>query len=234
MLILEVSKHRRDYMIEAFKINTVLESIKIPLCQADSQPLFNSLLKEGLSDYNVYLRTFRKIVKEPNVNYYIGGMYNSLTDRIHLQFTLPRENKCLTIGSKSEWIQFKFLFSQTLQHEIIHRSQALFRENEEFNFQPSDLKSQETEIFTAEENKEYLSDKDEIDAYGHDIALEILYRYKFLNPIEVLKNIDKYKKVWAYRYYKDTFKDNPSEWCSIKNRLLKKTFLWLPYSTVYF
>jgi hypothetical protein len=81
-----------------------------------------------------------------------------------------------------------------------------------------------------EEEKEYLADPDEIDAYGHDIAMEIKFFYPKQDPYEVLNKIGSKRKLWSYNYYKKTFKGD--DWSHIKSRLLKKTYQWIPHTTV--
>ena len=75
---------------------------------------------------------------------------------------------------------------------------------------------------------EYYGDADEIDAYAHDIATEIKRYYPNRNPYEVLKNINKTRKVHSYNYYRRTF--SKCEWGGIKKQLLKKIFNWIPHA----
>ena len=116
--------------------------------------------------------------------------------------------------------------SQVCQHETIHQLQWQNRESDE---QPCTLDFRNLTGSISEE-KEYLSDIDEIDAYGHDIAMEIKYSYPNKDPYEILKTIDSRRKVWSYIYYKKTFKGD--DWSNIKNRLLKKTYQWMPHVIV--
>jgi len=71
----------------------------------------------------------------------------------------------------------------------------------------------------------YLADKDEIDAYAHDLALEILKYYFKNDPYVILSSLKNRRYCWTFQYYKRTFKNQ--DWVKVKKRLLKKTFLWL-------
>ena len=77
---------------------------------------------------------------------------------------------------------------------------------------------------------EYLTMFDEIDAFGHDIAMEIRYHYPKLDPYEVLRDIKRYRLLFSYRYYLRTFKG--TKWKDVHDRLSKKINNWLPYVTV--
>ena len=78
---------------------------------------------------------------------------------------------------------------------------------------------------------DYLAELDEIDAYVHDIAMEIREYYPKSDPMDVLRNINKRRKLWSWNYYRSAFKDS-KDWSDVKTRLLKKTYLWLPHVTV--
>jgi hypothetical protein len=75
-----------------------------------------------------------------------------------------------------------------------------------------------------------LSNPDEIDAYSHDIAMEILYFYGESQKYKIIRNISRKKEVESYRMYENTFKN--SNWESIRKKLIKKTYLWLNYVNI--
>lgn len=122
-----------------------------------------------------------------------------------------------------------FFLSQTVQHELIHKSQNARRDPDKYThdlYQPINHRktgAQKSQI-------EYLSMFDEIDTYGHDIAMEIRYHYPGLDPYEVLKNIRNYRLLKSYRYYLKTFAG--TRWRIIHERLIRKIHGWLPYVTV--
>jgi len=122
-----------------------------------------------------------------------------------------------------------FFISQTVQHELIHKAQNARRDPEKYThdlYQPINHRK----TGAAKSQIEYLSLFDEIDSYGHDIAMEILYHYPDKDPHEVLKNIRNYKLLKSYRYYMKTFAG--TRWRVIRERLIKKIHGWLPYVTV--
>ena len=106
-----------------------------------------------------------------------------------------------------------FFISQTVQHELIHKAQNARRDPEKYThdlYQPINHRK----TGAAKSQIEYLSLFDEIDSYGHDIAMEILYHYPDKDPHEVLKNIRDYKLLKSYRW---------QQWKSknLKQRLFK-------------
>ncbi len=122
-----------------------------------------------------------------------------------------------------------FYISQTVQHELIHKSQNQ-RRNPDTYTHDLYMPINHRKTGAAKSQIEYLSLFDEIDSYGHDIAMEICYHYPKLDAYEVLKNIKKYKLLKSYRYYVRTFAG--TRWNVIHDRLIKKIHGWLPYVTV--
>ena len=123
-----------------------------------------------------------------------------------------------------------FTISQTVQHELIHKFQNQRRDPDRYSWDYYiPIKHRKNGI--AKSNIEYLGMLDELDTYGHDIAMEIKYHYPKLDPYDVLRNIKKYKLLFSYRYYLKVFKGVRS-WKEIHDRLLKNVHKWLPYVTV--
>ena len=122
-----------------------------------------------------------------------------------------------------------FILSQTVQHELIHKAQNQRRNPENYThdlYMPINHRktgAQKSQI-------EYLSMFDEIDSFGHDIAMEIKYHYPNRDPHEVLRNIKHYRLLYSYRYYLRTFKG--TKWKDVHDRLIKKIHGWLPYVSV--
>lgn len=122
-----------------------------------------------------------------------------------------------------------FYISQTLQHELIHKAQNAKRDPDNYTwdyYQPINHRKKGVSKL----NIEYLSMFDEMDSFGHDIAMEIKYHYPKYDPNDVLKNIKEYKLLKSYRYYLKVFKG--TRWKVIHDRLLKNVHKWLPYVTV--
>ena len=143
----------------------------------------------------------------------------------YVVLNFPKQQKHYSVSNEN-WRDFKFAVSQVCQHETIHELQW---QNRDTGGEPCTLDFRNL-TGSISEDKEYLADIDEIDAYGHDIAMEIKYSYPNKDPYEILKTIDSRRKVWSYIYYKKTFKGD--DWSNIKNRLLKKTYQWMPHVTV--
>ena len=155
----------------------------------------------------------------------VSGLYDMVEDIKYVVLNFPKQQKHYSVSNEN-WRDFKFAVSQVCQHETIHELQW---QNRDTGGEPCTLDFRNLTGSISEE-KEYLSDIDEIDAYGHDIAMEIKYSYPNKDPYEILKTIDSRRKVWSYIYYKKTFKGD--DWSNIKNRLLKKTYQWMPHVTV--
>ena len=155
----------------------------------------------------------------------VSGLYDMEEDIKYIILNFPKEQKHYSITNEN-WRDFKFAVSQVCQHETIHELQW---QNREKDGEPCTIDFRNLTGSISEE-KEYLADIDEIDAYGHDIAMEIRFCYPKKDPYEILRTIDKRKKLWSYNYYKKIYKGD--DWSRIKKRLLKKTFQWMPYVTV--
>lgn len=155
----------------------------------------------------------------------VSGLYDMEEDIKYIILNFPKETKHYSI-TKENWREFKFAVSQVCQHETIHQLQW---QNRETDGEPCSIDFRNL-TGTISEEKEYLADIDEIDAYGHDIAMEIKFCYPKKDPYEILRTIDSRKKLWSYNYYKKIYKGD--DWSKIRKRLLKKTYQWMPYVTV--
>jgi hypothetical protein len=122
-----------------------------------------------------------------------------------------------------------FLLSQALQHELIHKSQFAPRDSDHYKFDFY-LPINHRKTGAAKEHLEYLSMFDEMDTFGHDIAMEIKYHYPRHDPYEVLRTIEKRKLLTSWGYYKKAFKG--LKWKAVHDRVLKNAHKWLPYVTV--
>lgn len=152
----------------------------------------------------------------------ISGLYDMTTNKRYIILNVSDYTKNLNLTNYA-FKDFKFFVSQVIQHETIHQDQWQFRDGTE---DPVKLDFRNF-TGTLQEEREYLSDIDEVDAYGHDIAMEIKYYYPNENPYSVLKSINKKRKIPSYSYYKHTFKN--TSWSKVKKRLLSKTYGWIPH-----
>lgn len=166
-----------------------------------------------------------KLVRLENLDvneFSVAGIYEQKTDLKYVIVNVSDYSDEMLFDN-FVWKDFTFLVSQTIQHETIHQNQFKHRE----------LCDEEAEIdfkFTplnTVEDRYYLADNDEIDAYAHDIAMEIKHFYPFSSPYDVLKSISSKRKLPSFSYYKNTFKG--CDWSDIKKRLLLKTFKWIPH-----
>jgi hypothetical protein len=206
-------------------IDAALSSKKGKLLGINSPRYIATVLNQEFKKQAIPIKfkyeTFEEYYKN---DYSVGGIYDSNNDKCYIVLHFSTSRTFYLAGK--DWDKFKFLISQACQHELIHKYQNQFRENT-FDYEPIDLRSLHQEDL--EDEQDYLSSLDEIDAYAHDIAMEIKYYYPFYNPLYVLTTISKRRKLDSFNYYRNTFKHE--EWSYIRKLLLKKTYKWLPYVT---
>ena len=152
----------------------------------------------------------------------VSGLFDMTTNKKYVILNVAEVDDELNLNEDT-YEQFKFLVSQTIQHESIHQLQWQYREEID---DPVKLDFRNF-AGTLDEEREYLSDIDEIDAYAHDIAMEIRFFYPKENPFKVLKRINRAKKIPSFLYYKNIF--YKCEWHKIKKQLLSKTYKWIPH-----
>lgn len=179
-------------------------------------------LRSTFSDYNNLKFKIVKI-EDLDVNEFsVGGLYDQNSNTKYIILNVSKYSEEMLFDTFL-WKDFSFLVSQTIQHETIHQDQFKHRKETDekpeidFRFTPQDTV----------EDRYYLADNDEIDAYAHDIAMEIKHFYPLNNPYDVLKSINSKRKLPSFSYYKNTFKG--CEWGDIKKRLLLKTYKWIPH-----
>jgi len=135
--------------------------------------------------------------------------------------------------TKNNYSNFIFVLSQTIQHELIHFSQDCFRDEDyEYSEQEKTLKVKHSNRLGKQRIQQikYLSDWSEIEAYAHDIAMEINFYYPDQNHYHILKNMEKYPKLVTYRYFTSVFKG--TEWFDLKKTLISKILRWIDYAPV--
>ena len=129
-------------------------------------------------------------------DYTIAGFYIEELQRIEILFIIPKKAK--GVMSIEDPDQFRFYLAQTIQHEYIHHQQYLKREEiptDSFSMCPKDIGE-----------KKYLAERDEIDAYSYDIAIEV-YRYGW----RASQTLEIYRKQFDMHH-------------PVMKRLLKKTY----------
>jgi hypothetical protein len=161
----------------------------------------------------------------------LGGLYDFSKKRRPIDIILYHNSAQGQHNfTEKKWREFRFSVSQVLQHELIHKTQYSHRvafENGGATLY-YDIKAGEK---SDKEHMDYLAELDEIDAYAHDIAMEILEYYPNHDPYKILGSLHHRRFVWSYNYYKKAFKHS-SDWSEVRDRLLKKTYQWLPYVVV--
>ena len=177
------------------------------------QMRLNKLFKKK---YNITFKVEKYDDFEPNAVSF-SGLYDMFENKVYIIINVSSDINTLMVD---KWKYFKFLLSQCIQHEKIHECQWSYRSCDE----PCHIQWREPDSNDINAEREYLADKDELDAYGHDIALEIKYFYPNSDPLKVLSNINNYKKITSWNFYKRTFKG--VDWLSLKKNLLKKAYTW--------
>lgn len=190
----------------------------------------------GSMTYRAFVGRLKKIFKDDSLlfkyteydginvdDYSISGIFDmNKNKRYVVMHFSDLTNKIIL--NRLDYEHFIFLMSQTIQHETIHRDQWQLRPPVEG---PVTVELREPRA-TKKQEKEYLGDPDEIDAYAHDMVLEMKYYYPGQDLFSLLKQINKLKKIDTFKYYKRTFK-NSENWSLIKKLLLAKTYKWIHY-----
>lgn len=205
-------------------IDEVLESKKSKLLGRNTHYYVTSVLNRAFQKVEPFKFRYETYEDYGKDDYSVSGLYDMDTDIRYIILNFPKNLKYFALEEK-RWSEFKFAVSQVCQHESIHKCQWSFRTGYEMENEPLEFRNKSDE--PVEELQLYLSDPDEIEAYAHDIAMEIKFYYPKNNPYDVLKAVGKKRKLWSYSYYKKTFKDE--DWGIIKKLLLKKTYRWLSH-----
>ena len=185
----------------------------------------------GTRKFNTLSRTIRNMFKQFGVEkvrvidvfdpdmFSFGGEYDQQEDRINIEFLVPRDAFDNFELGEDRWKEFKFLINQNLQHEMIHRVQTLNRNDTHWcKYYKIEAKGP----FHRLEERVYLSDIDEVEAFAHDLAMEIEFYYPKSKIDEVLRNPSRFRKLTTYKVYKNAFKN--TNWTNIRKILLKKTY----------
>jgi hypothetical protein len=164
---------------------------------------------------------------------YIGGTYYSDYDEdrkkcIEIVFNYNPFQESITLTQK-KFNRLCMLFADTILHELIHMRQYRRRK---FKILP-DYASTADKASQREEQR-YLGCTDEIDAYGFNIACELISKFKSNKiKIEDYLNEDqkgKRRKTNSWRMYLKAF-DYDHQHPIIK-RLKKKVIRYIPYAEI--
>jgi len=153
-----------------------------------------------------------------------SGYFDILKKRNKIRITLhvPKNRDTITITT-SAYNRLRFAFSQVVQHEFIHLSQFSFRPEQA----ERKIKVYHSQKLSKERVSEieYLREWCEVEAYAHDIAMEIKYFYPNRKPDTIINRIDKFTKLYSYKKYKAAFKG--TEWDRLRISLLRKCWKWI-------
>lgn len=162
-------------------------------------------------DFGIKVSILRKNDVEPG-EYFIGGYYQD--GSVVVEFIVSKDSDYIELNEKTV-DGFLFTLCQTICHELIHYVQDLSRGDNACGMKHKK--------FYKGKEQQYLSDPDEIQAYAHDIAMELKKHYPS-KEFESLLKISKLRKVWSMRYYSKTFGKDINK---IKPKLLKHVYKWL-------
>jgi hypothetical protein len=196
--------------------------------QLSVNQLHSLLSKKIKSKYPVNVKKmYRKDIEAGLI--YIGGMYYSDDDK--------KKNSCIEIQliykSKTELYNFPIkrlkriciCFADTLLHEIIHMRQYRRRK---FKYIPD--YSSNAEKSEQRQEQSYLGCTDEIDAYGFNIACDLVEKFK-CDQNKIIKYLDKdhrfiKEKSSSWKMYLVAFDHDHDH--EIIKRLKKKIIRYLP------
>jgi hypothetical protein len=160
-----------------------------------------------------------KIIRSKDIakdDFFIGGYYQDFSVVLEISVSSKTDHLILTEKSVDN---FLFVVAQVICHELIHYLQDLARSDHS----PS---LRHMRDYNGAE-QQYLSDPDEIQAYAHDIAMELQRHY----PNDVfgaLRKIGTKRKSVSAKYYNKTFGKSDSK---VRRRLLSHTYKWLTEKT---
>ena len=164
---------------------------------------------------------------------YIGGLYYSDYDEdckkcIEITFSYNMFQESLKL-SKQKFKRMCMLFADTVLHEIIHMRQYRRRDFKYLSDYPSTASKQEQR-----EEQSYLGCSDEIDAYGFNIACELIDkfgtdRHQIVNYLNDAQRGNG-RRGNSWRMYLKAFNYNHDH--IIIKRLKKKVIRYLPYAEI--
>ncbi len=236
MIVLEITQPQNAQYLDTI-LNTVKKNIiNRPVSPKRISKLLDSIFKK---EYGVTVGTMsadKNIdVDEINLNGYFDPERWDEWENIELVLIHHPNNKKNIIFDNISWKNLKFHIKQVLLHEFIHREQYKkrngFNPNKILNITDLLVKFRRT---PDEEQKEYLSNIDEIEAHAHDIVLELHNENLNFNEIKnILRTFSKIPNkaqesksitLWAYGKYFNRNTNHP-----VIKLLLKKIYAYLQY-----
>lgn len=215
------------------KIVNHIKKIKPKICQLLTIEEFHKVVVNHLKKL-APLR-FKKRYNdrvEPNL-VYVGGCYWSFDDQeglkpIEVIFEYQSYDTYIKLTPK-KFIDLCYLISDVLLHEIIHMRQYRRR-----NFQCSSFYESNVSKSELRREQNYLGDNGELDAYGFNIASELLRRFNG-NKKEVIeyltKDLRKEKgRSNSWKMYMKTFEFNHNH--TIIKRLKRRVIRYLPHAEI--
>ena len=154
----------------------------------------------------------------------IGGEFDPFRSRRPITIIIHLNPSNLIKFTDKRRKRYIFLLNQTLQHEMLHKYQ--FTKRGENRFYAKVVNFTKCSSKTRLRTLEYFANMDEIDAYAHDLAMEIKFYYPNENPYFILNNINRYKQLAVWNTYRKAFQG--ARWVHIRETLLRKTNTWLP------
>jgi hypothetical protein len=156
-------------------------------------------------------------------------------ENIELVLAHHRDDADGIVVDDSGWKNLKFRVKQALMHEFIHREQWNARDGIDGRKADDVLSIFKKFMRTPDEEQvDYLSDDDEIEAHSHDIAIELhnanLTPEQSMQELRGFSNISSDAKesssltLWAYGKY---FKKDMTH--PVIKKMLKKTYQYLQY-----
>lgn len=197
-------------MYLAKKVDSIIDELRDVFIHGDNCEQISKKFNKAFKPFNVKFN-FEHCLQGTN-DYSIGAFYDDDVDRIFLTIYVDEELFPNFFVTENSWPLLKFKLSQTIQHELIHQNQYESR-----NFIENS--------YDHENEKNYLKNYDEIDAYSHDIAMEIAFFYKNSEKTEIFHKINEKNLLESYQIYKNVFSEE--NWDKIRKKLLKKTYKWL-------
>ena len=201
------------------------EIVKQPLTVEQFHKKITTLLKKHLP-----VRVRKTFSPKVDLGFvYVGGCYHSGYDEdykkcIEILFQYRADEKIITLTSK-RFASMCTTIADTLLHEIIHMRQ--FRRR---NFKQLPDYASNAEKTKLRQEQEYLGCTDEIDAYGFNIACELMDKFN-KNKKNIISYLNenqkgKYRRHNSWRMYLKAFEHNHNH--TILQRVKKKVVRYLP------
>lgn len=187
------------------------------------------LYTEVIQKLDTILKKFRAkpvlfLDDRPKNDYSIGGQYEPSRKRRPISIDVCFSARYDKIKlSKKDWRGFIFVITQVVHHEHVHYCQNSHRGADS----PIKYFILDDDADMTDEQK-YFAEQDEIAAYAHDIAMEMVFHYPDIDPLVILRSLEKYP-LESYKLYMESFAG--TRWFDIRKELKKNIFKWLAYYT---